>query len=144
MSHRRETAFGQHCTCSLLHWEQELFPWELFHASLYAGRYLQWVSYATLPFSFLPTREWEASALRLLSTAGQGFYHFCQGREVTKHGWLKVFGTGDCPVSHRNRGTLKRIPCDSSQLESQGIDLGWRSQTSQVFSITPQKKINFW
>lgn len=33
MNHRKETAFGRLHTCSLLQWEQELFPWELFHAS---------------------------------------------------------------------------------------------------------------
>lgn len=71
---------GSTMTPSLLHWEQELFPWELFHASPYTVRYLQWVPCAPLPCSFLPPRVWEASATGLLSTAGQGIFHLCQGR----------------------------------------------------------------
>ena len=40
--------------CSFLLWEQELFPWEFFQASLHIVRYWQWVPHAKLPSFCLP------------------------------------------------------------------------------------------
>lgn len=78
---------GSTMTPSLLHWEQELFPWELFHASLPTQRGT--CSGFPVPHCPAPSCHQESGRLQprgFYPQLGKAFSICVKGGEVAKHG----------------------------------------------------------